>query len=108
MHKPAFILMILLLVVACGTQRQLRKAYVGQPATKPGEKFGSPANIIERAGDSIYIFEKTKELRSTEISQGKFTLDPMVSPKVTKTEMYYFTVEDGIIVKTRFEEKYER
>jgi hypothetical protein len=65
-------------------------------------------NVIESAGDSVYIYEKTEELRSMEISQGRLALDPIVTPRVNKTERFYFTVKKGIIIKTRFEEEYER
>ena len=49
-----------------------------------------------------------KNLESTEVNQGKLTLDPMISPGVKKTERYFFTVEKGIIVRTKYEEEYER
>ncbi|MCD6353990.1 MAG: hypothetical protein J7L95_00420 [Prolixibacteraceae bacterium] len=45
---------------------------------------------------------------STEISQGKLTLDPIISPRANKTERYYFTVKDSIITHVKFEEEYEQ
>lgn len=63
---------------------------------------------MELAGDSVYIYEKTEKLRSTEISQGRLTLDPIVTPQVKKTQRFYFTVRNGIILKTRMEEEYDR
>ena len=36
----------------------------------------------------------------------KLTLDPIVTPQVNKIERYYFTVKDGVIVKTNYEEVY--
>jgi len=56
----------------------------------------------------VLVYEIVKELRSTEIMQAKLTLDPIYSPKVDKTERYYFTVKQGIITKTKLEEVYER
>ena len=108
MKKIVFILLLFIVSVSCGTQRQLRKAFVGEPVAKMEASFGQPTTVIEQEGEQIYIFEKTEKLRSTEIGQGQLTLDPIITPKVTKTERYYFTVKNGTIVKTRFEEEYER
>ena len=108
MRNTFFIIIGFLVLISCSTQRQLRKAYVGKPVTILEKNFGEPKTIIDKKAEKIYIFEKTEELKSTEIGQGKLTLDPIITPKVTKTERYYFTVKNGNIVKTRFEEEYER
>lgn len=108
MEKIVFTLLVFFLLASCGTQQQLKKSYTGKSVSSLEPRFGEPITIIETAGDSVYIFEKTGELRSTEISQGRLTLDPIVTPKVKKTERFYFTVKNGLIIKTRFEEEYER
>lgn len=72
------------------------------------EQFGEPKTILKQENETVYVFEKIKELESTEINQGRLTLDEIVTPKVNKTERYYFTVRDSIIVETRYEEEYER
>ncbi len=108
MFKTIYLLLIFFLLVSCGTQQQLKKSFTGKPSSVLEPRFGKPVTIIETAGDSVYIFEKTEELPSTEINQGRLALDPMVSPKVNKTERFYFTVKNGLIIKTRFEEEYER
>jgi hypothetical protein len=108
MFKTIYLLLVFFLLVSCGTQQQLKKSFTGKPSSVLEPRFGQPVTIIETAGDSVYIFEKTEELSSTEINRGRLTLDPMVTPKVNKTERFYFTVKNGLIVKTRFEEEYER
>lgn len=108
MFKTIYLLLIFFLLVSCGTQQQLKKSFNGKPSSVLEPRFGKPVTIIETAGDSVYIFEKTEALRSAEISQGKMTLDPILTPKVNKTERFYFTVKNGLIIKTRFEEEYER
>jgi len=108
MKKIFFITLLFIVSVSCGTQRQLRKAFVGEPIAKLEDKFGQPTTVIDQEGEQIYIFEKTEELKSTEIGQGQLTLDPIITPKVTKTERYYFTVKSGTITEARFEENYER
>ena len=108
MNKTAIIILLFIISVSCGTQRQLRKAFVGKPVSKIEAQFGNPKTVIEKEGVKLYIFEKTEELKSTEIGQGQLTLDPIFTPKVIKTERYYFTVKNGTVTKARFEEDYER
>ncbi|HKI89913.1 MAG TPA: hypothetical protein VKA38_12865, partial [Draconibacterium sp.] len=72
--------------VSCGINRQLYKSFSGKPISFASNKFGKPKTVVEKNGEKVYVFEVTKKLESTEISQGKLTLDPMVTPKVNKTE----------------------
>ena len=106
--KQVLFLIIILFAVSCGVQKQLQKSYVGKPLSIVEEEFGKPKAVLEQNDDKVYVYEKTEELKSTEISQGKLTLDPMISPMVKKTERYYFTVKDGKIIKVKLEEEYER
>ncbi len=108
MRQLFILLLIAFTIASCGVQKQLQKAYVGKPVSVLKEKFGYPKTILERKNGDVYVFEEVKNLKSTEISQGKLTLDPMVSPMVQKTMRYYFTVKDSIIVKAKMEEEYER
>ncbi|MEN8118066.1 MAG: hypothetical protein ABFS16_13865 [Bacteroidota bacterium] len=102
------ILFIALFAVACSAQKQLQKSYIGKPVLELEETLGKPKTVFNQDGGKMYIFERVEKLKSTEISQHKLTLDPMVSPEVTKTERYYVSVKDGIIVKIKAEEAYER
>ncbi|MFA5534860.1 MAG: hypothetical protein WDA19_10225 [Mariniphaga sp.] len=108
MHKTIIMLLLVLLFVSCGTQKQLQRSYTGKPVSALAGRFGNPVTVIELPGDSVYIYEETEELRSTEISQGRLALDPIVTPHVIKTRRFYFTVKNGIIIKTRIEEEYKR
>ncbi len=104
-----FILVLLIFTTfSCATGKQARKTYIGQSVAELKEKFGEPKTVFDRENEKIYVFEVLKELESTEISQGKLTLDPIVTPPVKKTERYYFTVKNDVVVKTKFEEEYER
>lgn len=108
MKYRIFVILLIIIGVSCGTKKQLYKQYNGQPVTILEKAFGKPKAILENDTEKVYVFEIKKELESTEITQGKLTLDPIVTPKVKKTERYYFTVVDGIISKTKFEEEYQR
>jgi len=108
MQKNIFILIALFIIMSCGVQHQLLKSYKGKPVSDVAEEFGAPKSIIEKEGAKIYIFELREKLKSTEINQGKLTLDPIVTPKVKKTERYYFTVVNGVVSSVKYEEEYER
>ncbi len=106
--RQIFLSLILLFFISCGIQKQLNKAYIGKTVSELTEKLGNPKTVIDKGDEKDYVFEKTIELKSAEISQGKLTLDPMVSPMAKKTERYYFTVIDGKVVTAKMEEEYER
>jgi len=103
-----FIIILFVAMVSCSVHRLLQKAYLGKPQSVLSEKFGKPKTVLDYGGEKVYVYEIVTELKSTEISQAKLTLDPMISPMVEKTERYYFTVKDEKIVKVKLEEEYER
>jgi hypothetical protein len=103
-----FTFIFLVTLISCGVQRSLQKAYLGKPLSELSEKYGKPKTILDYGGEKVYVYEIVTELKSTEISQAKLTLDPMISPMVEKTERYYFTIKDDKIVKVKLEEEYER
>ncbi|WP_346859270.1 hypothetical protein [uncultured Draconibacterium sp.] len=106
--KGLLILLIAVLFFACSTQRKIQKTYIGQPVSVMEKKFGEAKILFKKSAEEEYIFEKKEYLKSTEISQHKLTLDPMITPQVTKISMYHVTVVDGIITKIEIEEEYER
>ena len=106
--KHFLLLIFLFALLSCGTQRKLQRTYIGKPQTVLLTQFGYPKTVFDQKEGKIMVYEIVKDLNSTEIQQGKLTLDPMVSPMVQKTERYYFTVKDSIIVHVKMEEEYER
>uniref|UniRef100_UPI003216D2D1 hypothetical protein n=1 Tax=uncultured Draconibacterium sp. TaxID=1573823 RepID=UPI003216D2D1 len=102
------LLLIALVVFACSPQKKLQKTYVGQPVSVMEKEFGKATTVFDRTEGQEYIFEKVEFLKSTEISQHKITLDPIITPKVKKTIRYSTLVVDGIISKITVDELYER
>ena len=107
MYRLLFVI-FLLGVIACSTQKKLQRTYIGKHVSAMEAEFGKPKTILKKEEETVYVFEKTAELKSTEIHQAKLTLDPMVTPKVTKTERYYFTVRDNMITDVKLENDYMR
>jgi hypothetical protein len=102
------VLIIALFVFACSPQKKIQKTYIGQPISVLEKELGKALTVFNKNDGKEYIFETVKALKSAEISQHKLTLDPMVSPKATKTERYTVKVVDGVITKIDFDEEYER
>ena len=107
MYRLLFII-LLTFMVSCGVQRSLQKTYVGKPQSVLSANFGYPKTVLEHGDEKVYVYEIIKELKSTEISQAKLTLDPIISPSVQKTERYYFTVKEDKIVGVKVEDEYDR
>ena len=106
--KKILVILLAFVVVSCMHQRALQKAYVGKPLSSLSGKFGYPKVVLDQKNEKVYVYEIVKDLKSTEISQAKLTLDPVVSPMVQKTERYYFTVKNGKITNVKLEEEYDR
>lgn len=102
------VLLIIIIAAACSSQKKLQKLYIGKPLAILEEEFGKPTTIIDQGNEKVYIFETVKNLESTEVSQGKLTLDPMITPSVKKTIQHFFTIKDGKIINVKIEEEYER
>lgn len=108
MTRSILILFVMVLAISCGTQQRINRSYKGIPVAILQEDLGIPSKIFVNQNDSVFVYEKTEELRSTEISQGKLTLDPIFTPSVIKTSRIYFTIKNGIVTNVRSEEEYER
>ena len=108
MVRYFFISLIIIFLVSCSTQKKLNKSYTGKPISALTKEYGNLSAIIERKNDSVYIYERSEKLRSTEISQGRLTLDPIITPEVVKTERFFFTVKNGIITGVTTEDEYNR
>ncbi len=106
--KKILFLLVTLVALSCSQQRVLKKTYVGKPVDVLSAKYGNPKVVLDQKDAKVYVYEIVKDLKSTEISQAKLTLDPVVSPMVQKTERYYFTIKEGKIVNARIEEEYDR
>ena len=108
MVNKILILLTTGLLFACSTQHRLQKSYAGKPVSALNNEFGYPEIILVNSGDSVYVFKKSEELKSTEINQGRLALDPIVTPSVVKTEHYYFTIKNGMISTVRTDTEYVR
>lgn len=106
--KRLLLIVLVLFVFSCSSQKKLQKSYIGKPISAIEAELGKAKTVFEKENEKEYVFEKVEYLKSTEISQHKLTLDPMVTPRAIKTSRYYVTVVDEMITKVKIEEEYER
>ena len=66
--KKVFLLLTVVFLFACGTQKQLQKAYAGKTVSEVKEKFGEPKTILNNGEEKVYVFEIIENLESTERS----------------------------------------
>ena len=107
MYRLIFIA-LLFFVSGCSSHHKLHRTYVGNPQEMLERKFGYPKTILDQGDEKVYVYEIIKDLKSTEINQGRLSLDPIISPMVQKTERYYFYVKDSIITDVKLDEEYDR
>ena len=108
MKNYIILFIVILMTLSCTSKRIIYKKMKGEPLDVLTEEFGKPKSIIDNGNEKVYVFEVIKDLKSTPINQGRFTLDPMITPKVRKKETYLFTVINGIVTSSKLEEEYER
>jgi hypothetical protein len=106
--RRLLVFILLLTLWGCGPQRKLQRSYVGKSLAEIKQDFGEPKTAFESDEGKVYIFEKQEDLKGTVINQGRLSLDPMVTPKVQKTERYYVTVVHEVVTKITVENDYER
>jgi hypothetical protein len=101
------VLFVLVIAFSCSTTSKLRK-FEGKPIQSVMDAMGKPARIGAFSSDSLFIYENKEVLRGAEISKGQTTLDPMITPAVTKSEIMIFRVKGGIVTEVRKEIEYTR
>ncbi|MBN2173049.1 MAG: hypothetical protein JW731_02880 [Bacteroidales bacterium] len=105
--KKYILLFFIILITSCAGLHHLKK-YEGSDIKLVKKDLGEPTSIIPTSTGEIYIYEKTSELKGTEINKGQTTLDPILSPAVKKSERIIFTVTNGIIISVKKEVDYTR
>ena len=105
--KIRIILIFLVLAAGCSTLSKLKR-YEGKPIQSVIDTMGKPSAIAAFSGDSLFIYKNEKLLQGAEINKGQTTLDPMVTPSVTKSETLIFRVKGGVVINVKKEIEYNR
>jgi hypothetical protein len=106
--KNVFLIALLVALSACSVSRKMERRYTGSTRDVLLKEMGEPNRIVKlEAGKELFIYEKEKFIRETEIGTGKPTLDPRMSPAFTRVETYRFTIDSkGVILSTDYEKSY--
>jgi hypothetical protein len=91
---------IIVLLTACSIESKLNRQYKGRSFSEVMAVMGAPTNIENLVGGgTLRTYQKKVMLRETPINTGHFQYDKFDSPKVLKTEISQFKVDDDGIVK---------
>jgi len=104
------LLALLLFLSGCSVQSKLNRSFKGKSFTEVMAVKGAPTNIENRiGGGTIRTYLKKEMLRETPINTGQFQYDKFDSPKVLKTEITEFYVDqDGKVTEIKYSCEYSR
>ena len=104
------LLAILLFLSGCSVQSKLDRTFKGKSFSEVMTVKGAPTNIENRiGGGTIRTYLKKEMLRETPINTGQFQYDKFDSPKVLKTEITEFYVDqEGKVTGIKYSCEYSR
>ena len=110
MRQILIVLIFSGILFSCSVQQKMIRQFEGCDKTELDQHFGQRGSIVRLSDDKQYVsYSKSKFLRSTPISKGVTTLDPMVSPSVEKQEKYIFYLDkNGKVTDCKVETKYQK
>ncbi len=98
--KSALFLFIAVLWCSCSIESKLNRNFKGKSFAEVMAVMGAPT-IIENliGGGTLRTYQKKVMLREAPINTGQFQYDSFNSPKVLKTEITLFKVNQDLIVE---------
>jgi hypothetical protein len=110
MIKKLAIVLLMFLMISCSVTSSLSRKYEGKGLEALYKDMGYPKSVSELSnGNKLYKFEKTTYVKETEISTGRGTLDPRISPSYSKVEIFLFEInKEGVIVKTDYQKRIDK
>jgi len=103
-------LMVLLLMVGCSVESKLNRNFKGKSFSEVMAVKGAPTTIENLVGGgTLRTYQKREMLRETPINTGQFQYDSFDSPKVLKTEITQFKVDqDGIVKEIKYSSEFSK
>lgn len=88
----------------------MSRKFIGSDKIQLDHYFGQRGSIVSLKNEKKYVvYTKNKFLRSSAISKGETTLDPMVTPSVEKNEKYIFYLDkNDKVIECKVETSYQR
>jgi hypothetical protein len=103
-------LMVLVLVAGCSVESKLNRNYKGKSFALVMDRMGAPTNVEQMiGGGTIRSYVKKTMLKETPINTGQFQYDTFNSPKVLKSEITQFYVnQDGKVTEIKYSCEYSK
>lgn len=94
--KLALFMFLVVMLTDCSVESKLNRNYMGKSFTEVIDHMGAPTNVENLVGGgTIRSYVKKVMLKETPINTGQFQYDTFYSPKVLKSEITQFYVNQG-------------
>jgi hypothetical protein len=108
--KWVLFMFIVVFLTGCSVESKLNRNYKGKSFALVMDHMGAPTNVEQRiGGGTIRSYVKKSMLKETPINTGQFQYDTFNSPKVLKSEITQFYVnQDGKVNEIKYSCEYTR
>jgi hypothetical protein len=106
----ALLMFLIVFLTGCSVESKLNRNYKGKSFALVIDRMGAPTNVEQMiGGGTIRSYAKKKMLKETPINTGQFQYDTFNSPKVLKSEITQFYVnQDGKVTEIKYECEYSK
>jgi hypothetical protein len=103
-------MLVLVFLAGCSVESKLNRNFKGKSFSEVMAKKGAPTTIENLVGGgTLRTYQKREMLRETPINTGQFQYDSFNSPKVLKTEITQFKVDqDGIVREIKYSSDFSK
>lgn len=103
-------LVVLCLMAGCSVESKLNRNFKGKSFSEVMAVMGAPTTIENLVGGgTLRIYQKREMLRETPINTGQFQYDSFNSPKVLKTEITQFKVDqEGVVSEIKYSSEFSK
>ncbi len=103
-------LLLLAFLTGCSVEAKLNRNFKGKSFSEVMAVKGAPTTIENLVGGgTLRTYQKREMLRETPINTGQFQYDSFNSPKVLKTEITQFKVDqEGVVVEIKYSSEFSK
>ena len=108
--KLALFMFLVVMLTECSVESKLNRNYIGKSFIEVIDHMGAPTNVENLVGGgTIRTYVKKVMLKETPINTGQFQYDTFYSPKVLKSEITQFYVnQDGKVTQIKYGCEYSK
>ena len=108
--KLGLFLFLVVMLTECSVESKLNRNYLGKSFIEVIDHMGAPSTVENLVGGgTIRSYVKKVMLKETPINTGQFQYDTFYSPKVLKSEITQFYVnQDGKVTQIKHSYEYSK